>query len=55
MWQTGVLDQIGECQEWANKAEALASYAKQADENTLRKLDERIQARAVRRPGELLR
>jgi hypothetical protein len=46
---------IDECQEWANRAEALASYAKQADDDTLRKHAERIQARAVRRVGELLK
>src|SRR5262249_44021456 len=47
--------QIDECQEWANKAEALASYARQAEDDTLRKLADRIQARAVRRCGELLK
>jgi hypothetical protein len=46
---------IDECQEWADKAEALASYAKMADDDTLRKLADRIQARAVRRMGELLK
>src|SRR6185369_4811300 len=46
---------IDECRDWANKAEALASYAKQADDDTLRKLADRIQARAVRRCGELLK
>lgn len=46
---------LDECQDWANKAEALASYAKQADDDTLRKLADRIQARAVRRCGELLK
>lgn len=46
---------IDECQEWADKAEALASYAKMADDDTLRKLADRIQARAVRRCGELLK
>ena len=46
---------IDECQEWANKAEALASYARQADDDTLFKLAKRIQARAVRRCGELLK
>lgn len=46
---------IDECQDWANKAEALASYARQADDDTLRKLADRIQARAVRRCGELLK
>lgn len=34
---------------------ALASYAKQADDDTLRKQADRIQARAVRRCGELLK
>jgi beta-phosphoglucomutase-like phosphatase (HAD superfamily) len=46
---------IDECQQWADKAEALASYAKQADDDTLRRLADRIQARAVRRAGELLK
>ncbi len=46
---------IDECQQWANKAEALASYAKQADDDTLRKQADRIQARAIRRCGELLK
>jgi hypothetical protein len=46
---------IDECQEWANKAEALASYARQAEDDSLRKLADRIQARAVRRCGELLK
>lgn len=46
---------IDECRDWAIKAEALASYAKQADDDTLRKLADRIQARAVRRCGELLK
>jgi hypothetical protein len=45
---------IDECQEWANKAEALASYAKQAQDDELRRMADRIQARAVLRCGELL-
>jgi hypothetical protein len=44
---------IDECQDWANKAEALASYAKMAGDDSLRTMAERIQARAVRRMGEL--
>jgi hypothetical protein len=35
------------------KAEALASYARQAEDDTLRKLADRIQARAVRRGGQI--
>lgn len=46
---------IDECADWANKAEAMASYARQAADETLRKLADRIQARAVRRLGELLK
>lgn len=46
---------IDECQEWANKAEAMASYARQAKDETLRKMADRIQARAIRRCGELLK
>lgn len=46
---------IDECQAWGDKAEALASYAKQADDDTLRQLADRIQARAIKRCGQLLR
>lgn len=46
---------IDECKDWADKAEALASYAKQAEDNALRQMADRIQARAIRRCGELLR
>ena len=48
-------NRIDECHEWANKAEALASYAKMADDDSMRKMADRIQARAVRRCGELLK
>lgn len=46
---------LDECQEWAVKAEAMASYARQAKDETLRKYADRIQARAIRRCGELLK
>lgn len=46
---------IDECQQWADKAEALASYAKQANDESMRKMADRIQARAIRRCGELLK
>ena len=46
---------LDECQEWADKAEAMASYAKQAKDDSLRKMCDRIQARAIRRCGELLK
>ena len=46
---------IDECQTWKNKAQALASYARQAEDDTLHKTAVRIQSRAVRRCGELLK
>ncbi len=46
--------EIDECKEWADKAAALASYARQADDGELYKMARRIQGRAVRRAGELL-
>jgi hypothetical protein len=46
---------IDECADWANKAQALASYARQAKDDELRKAADQIQARAVRRCGELLK
>lgn len=46
---------IDECKSWSDKAAALASYARQARDHTLRMMAERIQARAVRRCGELLK
>jgi hypothetical protein len=45
---------IDECKDWADKAAALASYAKQAEDETLMKMAARIKARATRRAGELL-
>lgn len=50
-----ICSRIDECHKWANKSEALASYAKQADDDTLRRFADRIQARAIKRCGELLR
>lgn len=46
---------IDECQSWADKAAALASYAKQAQDDALLVMATRIKARAARRSGELLR
>jgi protein gp37 len=46
---------IDECQDWANKAEALASYARQIHDDELRLMADRIQARAIYRAGELLK
>ncbi|MEI4482201.1 MULTISPECIES: hypothetical protein [unclassified Phyllobacterium] len=46
---------IDECQSWADKAAALASYAKQANDGELMKMATRIRDRAIRRAGELLK
>ena len=48
-------NQIDECKEWSDKMSALASYWKQANDETMWKLAKRIQARAYRRAGELLK
>lgn len=46
---------LDECQDWADKAAALASYAKQANDDELMKMATRIRDRAIRRAGELLK
>lgn len=46
---------IDECKDWGDKAAAMASYAKQAQDTTLEKMAVRIKARAIRRCGELLK
>lgn len=46
---------IDECQDWADKAAALASYAKQAGDDEMMKMATRIRDRAIRRAGELLK
>lgn len=47
-------ERIDECKDWADKAAAIASYARQSVDDTLLKMATRIQLRAVRRCGELL-
>jgi hypothetical protein len=46
---------VDECKSWADRAAALASYARQAKDDSLRVMALRIQARAERRCGELLK
>lgn len=46
---------LDECKDWSDKAAALASYAKQSQDDELEIRAKRIRARAVRRSGELLR
>ena len=46
---------VDECKDWSDKAPALASYARQAKDSTLHNLALRIQQRAQRRMGELLK
>ena len=48
-------NKLDECRDWEDKAEALASYAKQQDDKEMEKTARRIRARAVRRCGELLK
>jgi hypothetical protein len=45
---------VDECKEWADKAAALKSYAKQAQDDSLFQTAMKIQGRAIRRAGELL-
>jgi hypothetical protein len=45
---------IDECKNWSDKAEALASYARQRDDRTLVTMAMKIAGRAMRRCGELL-
>jgi hypothetical protein len=46
--------QVDECKDWADKAAALASYARQSEDDELERMAQRIRARAIRRAGELL-
>lgn len=46
---------VDECKAWSDRAAALAAYAKMANEDPLRVLSLKIQARAQRRMGELLK
>lgn len=48
-------NEVDECKEWKDKAAAIASYAKQTGDETMMKLAKRIQVRAYRRMGELLK
>jgi len=46
---------IDECKDWANRAEAIASYARQSEDETLLQTAMRIRARAIKRVGELIK
>jgi hypothetical protein len=46
---------LDECKEWSDRAEAMRSYARQAKDDTMYKMALRIQARATRRCGELVK
>ncbi|WIY24242.1 hypothetical protein [Parasedimentitalea psychrophila] len=45
---------IDECKDWSDRAAALASYAKQANDETLEKKARLIRNRAIRRMGQVL-
>jgi len=46
-------ESVDECADWADLAEALASYARQRNDETLLNLARRIKDRAIRRCGEV--
>jgi len=46
---------VDECKDWADKAAALSAYARMAKNDNLRLMALRIQERATRRMGELLK
>lgn len=46
---------IDECKSWADKSQALASYARQSKDKEMENMAMRIRARAIRRCGELLK
>jgi hypothetical protein len=48
-------NELDECKDWSDKAQALASYARQSADEELEKMSKRIRARAIRRCGELLK
>ncbi|MEH2678676.1 hypothetical protein GFM11_10225 [Rhizobium leguminosarum bv. viciae] len=48
-------DRVDECKSWSDRAAALASYARQADDKTLENYAMRIRSRAIKRAGELLK
>jgi hypothetical protein len=48
-------NRIDECKDWSDKAQALASYARQSQDEEMEKTAMRIRARAIRRCGELLK
>jgi hypothetical protein len=48
-------ERLDECKDWSDKAAAIAAYARQKNDHSLRVMAIRIQARAERRLGELLK
>lgn len=48
-------EHLDEVKDWADKMAALASYARQAEDEALEKMCMRIRGRAVRRVGEMLK
>lgn len=47
--------QLNECKDWADKAMAMASYAKQSKDDFLMNMSIKIKARAIRQCGNLLK
>jgi hypothetical protein len=46
---------VDECKDWSDKAAAMASYGRQAKDETLLRMATRIRLRALQRAGELLK
>ena len=47
--------EVDECQDWANRAEAMRSYAKQSKDTAMERAAMRIKARAIQRCGQLMK
>jgi hypothetical protein len=47
-------ERVDECKDWADKAAAMAAYARMAKDDSLKVMAMRIQARALRRAGLLM-
>ncbi len=48
-------EKLDECKEWGDRMAALASYAKQANDETMLNMAHKIRARAIRRMGEVMK
>jgi hypothetical protein len=54
-WAIAECERVDECADWADKAAAIASYARQADDRELENCAQRIRDSALRRAAAHLR